>query len=73
MAYVRKKIKKGRPYYYVVESRREGPEMKTHQHILYYIGPEDKLMKLALEGWQARQAREREDGISDTGGTSPDA
>lgn len=73
MAYIRKRMKKGRPYYSVVESRRDGPDKQPRQHNIYYIGNEEKLMKLALEGWQARQAREREDGISDTGGTSPDA
>lgn len=52
MAFVRKKIKKGNPYYYIVESYRDGGHVK--QRILEYIGPPDNLMALALKGWQAQ-------------------
>ena len=51
MAFVRKKIKKGNPYFYIVESVRSGD--KVRQRTLEYIGPLEKLMELALKGWEA--------------------
>ena len=49
MAYIREKIKKGNPYYYIVEGRRIDGKVK--QVILEYIGPMDKLKQLAMTGY----------------------
>ncbi len=53
MAFIREKVKKGIPYYYIVESYREGS--KVRQRILEYIGPFDALKSLALSGYNAKQ------------------
>ena len=53
MAYIREKIKKGNPYYYVVEGRRENGRVR--QVILEYIGTLDKLKSLALDGYLSRE------------------
>jgi hypothetical protein len=53
MAFIRKKVKKGRPYYYLVESRRDGPGGSVRQHTIAYIGNEDRLRELAMAGWDA--------------------
>lgn len=60
MAYIREKIKKGNPYYYVVEGRRENGRVR--QVILEYIGTLDKLKSLALTGYMSREnnAKEKE-------------
>ena len=50
MAFIRKKIKKGNDYYYVVESRRCGDKVK--QVILEYIGPLENLIAYALKGYE---------------------
>ena len=55
MAFIRKKLKKGHYYYYIVENRRDGPGGKTRQHTLEYIGPEESLLELAMGWWE--QAR----------------
>ena len=54
MPRIRAKYKKGNPYYYVVTSIRCGPNNSPREKILEYIGPEEKLMSLALEGYNAR-------------------
>ena len=54
MAYVREKMKKGNPYYYIVEGRRIGN--KVQQVILEYIGPFEKLKQLALTGYLSKGA-----------------
>jgi len=43
MAFIRKKVKNGNTYYYIVESRREGN--KVFQKVLYYIGTIETLIK----------------------------
>lgn len=73
MAYIRKRMKKGRPYYSVVESRRDGPDKQPRQHNIYYIGNEEKLMKLALKGWRAMQAEGQEDPVPEARDKSTDA
>ena len=60
MAYIREKIKKGNPYYYIVEGRREGQHVR--QIILEYIGTIEKLKDLALTGYLAKENK----AISDT-------
>ena len=52
MAFVREKMKKGNPYYYIVEGRRVGN--KVEQVILEYIGPLEKLKQLALSGYLSK-------------------
>ena len=47
MAYIREKWKKGKPYYYIVESQRDGT--KVRQRILEYIGTVDNLKEYALK------------------------
>lgn len=43
MVFIRKKIKNGNTYYYIVENKREGD--KVHQKVLYYIGTIETLIK----------------------------
>jgi len=43
MAFIRKKIIRGRPYYYVVESKLDKGKVK--QKVIYYIGTADTLLK----------------------------
>ena len=43
MAFIRKKIVRGRPYYYVVENKLVGGKVK--QKIIFYIGTADNLLK----------------------------
>ena len=54
MAYIREKWKKGKPYYYIVESQRDGT--KVRQRILEYIGTVDNLKEYALKGYKSIQA-----------------
>ena len=60
MAYIREKIKKGNPYYYIVEGRRENGRVK--QVILEYIGPFEKLKALALSGYLAMSSTAEDSG-----------
>lgn len=55
MAFIRSKTKKGRKYYYVVESYR-GTDGRTHQRTLEYIGPEKKLLEAAMRWREASVA-----------------
>ncbi len=43
MAFIRKKIVRGRPYYYIVESKLVNGKVK--QRIIFYIGTADNLLK----------------------------
>ena len=43
MVFIRKKVRKGNTYYYIVENRREGD--KVYQKVLYYIGTIETLIK----------------------------
>jgi len=43
MAFIRKKIIRGKPYYYVVESKLDRGKVK--QKVIYYIGTADTLLK----------------------------
>ena len=43
MVFIRKKVRKGNIYYYIVENKREGS--KVHQKVLYYIGTIKTLIK----------------------------
>ena len=56
MARIREKIKKGNPYYYLVESRRSGPNNSPREIILEYIGTSKNLMEFATEQYQRVQA-----------------
>ena len=49
MPRVRAKKKKNGVYYYLVESRRSGPNKSPREHILEYIGTIDKLMEFAAK------------------------
>lgn len=66
MASIRIKIKKGNPYYYIVTSRRTGPEKKPREVILEYIGPLDKLYERVLREYQQRTTNEQ---VKDPGGS----
>ena len=48
------KWKKGNPYYYIVESQRDGS--KVRQRILEYIGTVDNLKEYALKGYKSSLA-----------------
>lgn len=43
MAFIRKKIVRGRPYYYIVENKLVNGKVK--QKILFYIGTANNLLK----------------------------
>jgi len=43
MVFIRKKLVRGKPYYYVVESRLIRGRVK--QKVIYYIGTADTLLK----------------------------
>ena len=43
MTFIRKKLVKGKPYYYVVESKLIRGKVK--QKVIYYIGTADTLLK----------------------------
>ena len=43
MAFIRKKIIRGKSYYYVVESKLDKGKVK--QKVIYYIGTADTLLK----------------------------
>lgn len=43
MVFIRKKVRKGKTYYYIVENKREGD--KVYQKVLHYIGTIDTLIK----------------------------
>ncbi|MBU3913351.1 MAG: hypothetical protein KKE50_04620 [Nanoarchaeota archaeon] len=43
MTFIRKKVIKGKNYYYVVESKLEKGKVK--QKVIYYIGTADTLLK----------------------------
>ena len=55
MARIREKIKKGNPYYYLVENRRTGPNNSPREIILEYIGTPRNLMAFANEQYQRVQ------------------
>ena len=62
MAFIRSKIKNGKPCYYIVESYRDGKAVR--QRIIEYLGSAEKILPLALKGWQSTQkAKESESGI----------
>lgn len=50
MAFIRTKKVGGRPYYYLVECRRDGPGGSPRQHVLEYVGTVDGLRDLARAG-----------------------
>lgn len=56
MARIREKIKKGNPYYYLVESRRSGPNNSPREIILEYIGTPRNLMEFTNKQLQRSQA-----------------
>lgn len=58
MARIREKIKKGNPYYYLVESRRTGPNHSPREIILEYIGTPKNLMDFTNAQIQRLQAIE---------------
>ena len=58
MARIREKIKKGNPYYYLVESRRTGPNHSPREIILEYIGTPRNLMDFTNAQIQRLQAIE---------------
>ena len=43
MVFIRKKVRRGNTYYYIVENKREGN--KVYQKVLYYIGTIKTLIK----------------------------
>ena len=43
MVFIRKKVRKGNTYYYIVENKREGD--KVCQKVLYYIGTIETLRR----------------------------
>lgn len=55
MARIREKIKKGKPYYYLVENRRVGPNNSPREFILEYIGTPRNLMAFANQQYQRVQ------------------
>lgn len=55
MAHIREKIKKGNPYYYLVESRRTGPNKSPREIILEYIGTAKNLMEFATKQYNQAQ------------------
>lgn len=56
MARIREKIKKGNPYYYLVESRRSGPNNSPREIILEYIGTAKNLMEFATTQYQRAES-----------------
>ena len=64
MAFIRRKVKKGRPYYYLVENRRDGPGGSVRQHTIAYIGTEERLKELAMAGWDASQGAPPKEGAA---------
>ncbi len=50
MAFIRAKVCRGRTYYYLVESRRDGK--KVRQKVLKYLGTK------APEGWHPKKSKE---------------
>jgi len=51
MAFIRAKVCRGRTYYYLVENRREGKEVR--QKVLKYLGAKPP------EGWQQKKRKEK--------------
>lgn len=68
MAFIREKLKKGNPYYYIVEGRRIDGRVK--QIILEYIGPIGKLKALALTGFLAKQKQVNNNDSPEMNGSS---
>ena len=56
MARIREKIKKGNSYYYLVESRRTGPNNSPREIILEYIGTSKNLMEFTNKQLRRTQA-----------------
>ena len=56
MARIREKVKKGNPYYYLVENRRVGPNKTPREIILEYIGTAKNLMEFATKQYNLAQA-----------------
>lgn len=65
MAYIRKKEKHGKIYYYLVESRRVGPKKQPREHILEYIGTADNLVKFINQQMSLNKKSETES-LNDT-------
>ena len=66
MARIREKIKKGNPYYYLVENRRVGPSKTPREIILEYIGTAKNLMEFATKQYNLAQAS-----VADSSNTAP--
>ena len=64
MASIRVKWKKGNPYYYVVTSKRTGPNKQPREVILEYIGSEEKMKEIALKDYENRQNSSQNDSIT---------
>ena len=56
MARIRAKKKKNNVYYYLVESRRSGPDKSPREHILEYIGTLDNLIEFAAKQYNTTKA-----------------
>ena len=56
MARIRAKKKKNNVYYYLVESRRSGPDKSPREHILEYIGTLDNLIEFAAKQYNTAKA-----------------
>ena len=56
MARIRAKKKKKGVYYYLVESRRSGPEKSPREHILEYIGTVENLVEFATRNYNLATA-----------------
>ena len=56
MARIRAKKKKKSIYYYLVESRRSGPDKSPREHILEYIGTVDNLVEFAARNYNLAAA-----------------
>lgn len=59
MARIREKIKKGNSYYYLVESRRSGPNNSPREVILEYIGTPKNLMQFATTQYQRAETLDK--------------
>ena len=57
MARVREKSKKGHSYFYLVESRRVGPQKQPREVIVEYIGTVKNLMEFATNQYRLAHAR----------------
>ena len=57
MARIRAKKKKNSTYYYLVESRRSGPNKSPREHILEYIGTLDNLIEFAAKQYNTATSK----------------